>query len=511
MKKVFFTLIIAVLLIPLFTKAQSQNIFLERSFWSSNPSIDEIKEKINQGNDPLELSSNSYNATAYAITNNQPLETVKFLLSIEGNAINTLTHDGRVYVHWAAMKGNLELVKYLIEQGGKTDIVDDHGYSVLNFAAATGSKSSKFYDFLLSNGSSLSETDHHGANALLLTIPQATDFTLIDYFIEKGLSLSDADKDGNGAFYYAAKTGNIEMMDKLIEKGVDYKGINKVGGNAMIAAAQGYRKANTIEVFQYLEGKGIEANVSTKDGTTPLHLLAGRSKETDVISYFIGKGVNVNQVDGEGNTALIYASQRGSLKIIKLLADQTKDINAANNKGETALTNAVAGNSTDIVAYLIENGADANVVDKEGNNIGFYLMKSFRSRRGRGSRTAPGQSEAEGDPFMEKLEMLKKKGFDPTSVQAGGKTFFHLAAEQNDMKLLKKVHRMGVNVNKANKEGTTPLQIAAMKATDDKILKYMLEIGADKSVTTSFDETVYDLASENEVLQANNVSINFLK
>ncbi|UZR99640.1 ankyrin repeat domain-containing protein [Chondrinema litorale] len=511
MKKVFNIFIVAVFFLPLFTKAQSQNILLDRKFWSYNPSLNKVKEEIKAGNDPVKLNPMGFNGTTTAILTGQPLETIKYLVSIEGNDVNMLTHDGRNYVHWAAMRGDVELIKFLISRGAKTDIVDDHGYSVLNFAATTGQNNIELYDYLLANGSQLSETNHDGANALLLIIPHSKDFTLINYFVKKGLSLEDTDKEGNGAFYYAAKAGNIEIMDELIKKGVAYKALNEAGGNAMLAAAQGARRStNSIDVFKYLEGKGIEANITTKDGTTPLHFVARNAKDTEVISYFISKGVDVNRADSDGNTPLMIASQRGNLEIVSLLAGKTKDINTANDKGETVLTNAVADNSTEIVTFLLDKGAKVDVTDKNGNNIGFYLMKSYRAGGAHGG-SAAGQSEAEGDPFSEKLEILKKQGFNPTSVQAEGKTLFHLAAEKNDLKLLKKVHQMGVDVNKADDEGTTPLQIAAMKATNDKILKYLLEIGADKSITTSFDETVYDLASENEMLQANGVNINFLK
>ena len=51
-------------------------------------------------------------------------------------------------------------------------------------------------------------------------------------------------------------------------------------------------------------------------------------------------------------------------------------------------------------------------------------------------------------------------------------------------------------------------RIAAMKAEDDAIIKYLLAQGADKTVMTDFDETIFDLASENELLK--NKELQFL-
>ncbi|MDE0536067.1 hypothetical protein OU788_07500 [Tenacibaculum sp. L6] len=50
-----------------------------------------------------------------------------------------------------------------------------------------------------------------------------------------------------------------------------------------------------------------------------------------------------------------------------------------------------------------------------------------------------------------------------------------------------------------------------MQANNTDVINYLLSIGADKSITTDFEETVYDLAKENEVLKNQNININFLK
>ena len=57
-----------------------------------------------------------------------------------------------------------------------------------------------------------------GANLLLMAIPFDKDLTLTDYFTTKGISLKDVDNNGNTAFDYAARTGNIALLKKLISK-----------------------------------------------------------------------------------------------------------------------------------------------------------------------------------------------------------------------------------------------------------------------------------------------------
>ena len=477
--------------------AQSSNVFLQSDFWRGEPTLDLIKQKIEEGNDPLEFNSRKFNGVVNAINNGASLESVKYLIELEGHDLAELTHDGRTYIHWAALRGRTDLVKYLMTQDIKKDVVDDHGYSVLNFAANGGRTEKDLYEFLLANGSSVLEENHHGASTILLLTPTLDNFEMVDYLLSKGASLEAKDDDGSGLFYYTARRGNIAMMDMLIEKGLDYKGFNNIGANAMIAAAQGGRRANGLEVFKYLEDKGVQVNVTTSDSTTPLTAIAGRSNDPEVIKYFMAKGVDINQANKEGNTPLMMAASRGDLKIVEFIEMNSNTLNAVNTQGQSALTKAVEANSATVVKYLIEKGAQSDIVDADGNTLAYYLLQSYNPRN--------------VEDFESKIEILQSQGVDLGKKQANGNTLLHLAAEENNQYLVEKMLALGVDVNAANEEGTTPLQIAAMKADDEKILKVLLAAGADKKVKTIFDESVYALASENELLSANNVNIDFLK
>ena len=477
--------------------AQSSNVFLQSDFWRGEPTLDDIKQQIEEGNDPLEFNSRKFNGVVYAINNGASLESVKYLIELEGHDLAELTHDGRTYIHWAALRGRTDLVKYLMTQDIKKDVVDDHGYSVLNFAANGGRTEKELYDFLLANGSSVLEENHHGASTILLLTPTLDNFEMVDYLLSKGASLEAKDDDGSGLFYYTARRGNIAMMDMLIEKGLDYKGANDLGANAIIAAAQGGRRANGLEVFQYLEDKGVQVNVTTSDGTTPLTAIAGRTNDPEVIRYFMEKGVDINQADNEGNTPLMMAASRGDLKIVELIESKSSTLNAVNTQGQSALTKAVETNSATVVEYLIDQGAKSGIADADGNTLAYYLVQSYNPRN--------------VEDFESKIEILKSEGINFGHKQSKGNTLLHLAAEENNEYLVEKMIALGVDVNAANDDGTTALQIAAMKADDVKILKVLLAAGADKKVKTVFDESVYALASENELLSANNINIEFLK
>ncbi len=486
--------IVLVLSLSVQLVAQESNAFLNREYWKGKPSIAQVKQTIKEGNNPAEANGANFDVVATAILADAPNETIKYLISQKGNGVNKLTHDGRTYIFWAAYRGNSDLMAYLISNGAKTDILDDHGYSIINFAAYAGNKNTKVYDLCLANGANLkTDVTQDGANALLLAAPKDDTFELTNYFISKGLSQNSVDRNGNGVFNYVARTGNIYLMDKLLQKGIT--------GNdqAFVFAAYGNRgSANTINVYTYLESKKLNPNVANNQGVTPLHIVAARSQDLQVIQYLLNKGLSVNKADNQGNTPFIEAASRNNLDVLKILAEQVDNFNTSNTKGQTALTNAIAHNSMAVVAFLLQKGADSNVVDASGNNIAYYLLEGYSARN--------------KEQFTEKFQALSRlKQIDLAKPQQNGNTWYHLAVVKNNFELLQLANTMDIDVNAKNNQGNTALILAAMKATDDSILKYLIEKGADKTITTDFGETVYELAQENELLKKNNVSITFLK
>ena len=134
---------------------------------------------------------------------------------------------------------------------------------------------------------------------------------------------------------------------------------------------------------------------------------------------------------------------------------------------------------------------------KKGTTLVYYLVKSYNDKK--------------TEEFKLKLNILTKNGFNIKENQQNGNTLFHLALEKNSINLLKQINDLGINVNAKNKDGLTVLHKAVMIAQNETIIKYLLSIKADKNIKTDFDESVYELASENEILKQNKIDISFLK
>ncbi|WP_258100958.1 ankyrin repeat domain-containing protein [Marinoscillum pacificum] len=475
-----------------------------RDFWKDKPDMATVKAELDKGFDFTEVNGMS-DPVALSIVNDADHEIIKLLIDQPGVDLTHLTAENRIYLHWAANKSNHIIADYLLEKGSDINFLDANGHTAFTFAGFQGNLTTDLIDVFVKHGVDLQKKypEKNGANILLISIPYDKDLTVTDYLVSKGVSIKSVDDEGYTAFHHAAKIGHVDMMKKLVERGVDYD------DQALIVASQGtYRTANTIQVYQFLvEELGLNAQVVSPKGQNVLHGVSKKNGQEDIISYFLEKGVDINLTDEAGNTPFINASSKG-IETVKLMKPYLKkgSINRINSDGQTALMLAAGNGDSQTVSLLIDLGADVTIKDENGNDAGYYLVANYRAP---GSRRGPAKGAK--DPFPDKLKALIQAGYDPNATQENGKTLLHLAAESDNLNLVEAVVSSGTAINKVDEDGTTPLQIAAMKATDDQVLKFLVEKGADKSVETGFGETAYDLAAENETLMKAGIDIQFLK
>jgi len=487
-------LLLVLACLPALIYAQ-KNTLHDQAFWKGKPGIEKVKAEIDKGNSPTEASSNGLDAIVTAINAQAENDVIKFLIELGGNKVNKPVVYGRTYIFWAAIRGNADLMEYLVSKGAKVDLHDNFGYSALTLAAANGQTNTRVYDICIREGVvPKKEIARGGTNALLLIAPYDKDFSLIEYFVSKGIDIKSKDSVGSTVFDYAVRSGNVDVLKKLTQKGV------KFSPNIMYTASVSGRGGSgaSLELYKYLEELKADPKATSANGDNVFHNLARRAKQEEIIQYFLSKGVDINQPNSDGTTPFMNAAYLNpDTATISFLLPLVKDINQVNKRGLSALSMAVRRNTPEVVSLLIAKGADIKVTDAEGYNLTFYLIHSYSPQRPEG--------------FEAKLKILQDKGLDVTVPQKNGNTLYHMVLYRNGLPLLKRIESFKVDVNAKNNEGLTPLHKAALTAKDDRILKYLLSIGAKKDVQTGFNETAYDLAKENEYLTKNNISIDFLK
>lgn len=495
-------LAVALLMLSTSLVAQQKNVFHDQNFWRTNPTLATIQAEIQKGNSPSAMSANDFDAVSMAINNNASTEVIKFLFEQEGNSATKTTNHSRTYLHWAAARGNADIVQFLIEKGANVQALDSHFDPPLVFASNFGMTNPAVFEAFEKAGIDLKQRLKNGATYMMLGAASDEGSKLMDFLTTKGLTLNDTDENGATVFDYAARTGNIAHMQALIKKGL--KPTNK----ALLFAAQGTRRAsNGIDVYKYLiEKLKLKTSVQDVDGNNMLHLIARKQNQLEIVNYLIAKGLNPNTISKDGNNMLIIAAGGADSEMVHFLLHKTPNVNIVNNKGESALTSAIASGSIDIAKMLLSHKANVQVRDIKGNNLAFYLIQSHRP-----ARTAPGNNAATTDVFSEKLNLLKASGLNISAAQKDKNTLYHLAAQKDDLELFKKIAHLGIDINAKNDEEMTVLHKIALTAQNDKILKFLLSKNADKSIETEFGETAYDLAEQNNYLKSAKVDISFLK
>jgi len=345
------------------------------------------------------------------------------------------------------------------------------------------------------NGVDLKQTNRAGANAILLSAPHSKDGKAIKYFQQKGVDVHATDIQGNNILFYAAKRGNIDLMKKYIDQGFDDKKLNTEGENLVLFASHGGRGySNPLEVYQYLDSLDLDMTLTSHNGENALHNIASNTKDVSIVDFFIKKGIDSHQIDKEGNTAFLNAAKSNNLLVLRKLAPLIKNIDQQNKEGFSAMTYSTRALSLEAFEFLKEKGANVHIVDADGNNLFYHLFNAYSNRN------------------RERFEV-----FENTLATAGvsfknaskKESLLHIAIAKGEKDLIQKALELGADVNQKNSDGLAPLHLAAMKAIDEKLLQLLINQGADKKMLTDFDESAYDLAQENELL--NKTKIIFLK
>lgn len=476
---------------------QAQNKFLNQKFWKQKPPIKTIEKYIKEGHNITERNNRGWNGITYAILNDINNNTLKHFFN-KGIDVNTITHDGRTYIFWAGYKGNLELMKYLLKKGAKTNLKDDKGNSLIQFVAIGGVSDPKVYDLLIENGLNPKEVTKNGRNLAHIYAQNMKDISLLNYFSKKGIDILAVDKNGNGIFNYASTNRDVTLLKQLIAKKAPTNLISKDKENAFYFLTRGrFRGGNklTLEAIKYLENLGVSPSFVTANNENALHNLAFSAEEPKIFNHFINKGISVNLTNKRGNTPFMNAAYRNTEKVLEILSKGLKNINQQNKDGHSALTIAIRRNKPEIVEYLLKKGADISVKDKKKQSLAYHLVDAFRDI----------------NDFKNKATLLTKKGLTLTEKLKNNNTLLHNAVKDEELELVKELINLKLDVNAKNNEDVTPLHLASMMNKNTEIIKFLLSVGADKNSKTIMGETAYELASENEVFKNKNIDITLLK
>jgi peroxiredoxin len=154
-----------------------------------------------------------------------------------------------------------------------------------------------------------------------------------EYEAEEGWLDSEGEDEGHTELLLAARSGDVEAVERLIADGADPDDRDRRGRTALAHAAA----AGNDEAIAMLIEAGAELEAACDAGHTPLaHASIGG--HPDAVKALAAAGASVDATDYQGWTPLMHAARRGWVDVIETLLESGADASVQRPAdGRTAL------------------------------------------------------------------------------------------------------------------------------------------------------------------------------
>jgi len=323
--------------------------------------------------------------------------------------------------------------------------------------------------------------------------------------ISQHVDVNAALPDGATALSWAVFLDLPEIAGQLIDAGANVNAAGEYGETPLtLALANG-----DVALTEKLLKAAADPKATRWNGETTLMIAAGAGSVEEV-KLLIAAGLDVNATEGhKGQNALMWAAAEGHSDVVDVLIQNGANVNATTRNGFTPLTFAVVKNDAASVRRLIQAGADPNYA---------LPVKEKDGRKGKAANLEQnGNEDKDRDKANDTIKMLTLAGAyrsaeaaialldggaDPNVADRHGKTALHVAAEEGQLELVKKLLSKGANVNARTESSPpsdtifftlageqTPLLIAA-KYNHPEVMRALIAAGADTKVKAQDGSTL---------------------
>lgn len=216
----------------------------------------------------------------------------------------------------ASENSRVDSLKYFIDKGADPDI-QALGITLLEISCIRGNL--EVVKFLVENGASVNGKRVKGKP--LINAAQHGNTDIVEYLISKGANVNaipvyEDGSRGGSALISAVMGGYLDIVKLLVENGADLEYQEESSDKetvVMVAARNGSR-----HILEYLVQKGANINYQDQNGKTAL-MYTVTSGQKDNVEVLMKYKPDLSLKDKDGHTALDMAKERKKKDIIKIL------------------------------------------------------------------------------------------------------------------------------------------------------------------------------------------------
>ncbi|KAJ8667125.1 hypothetical protein QAD02_008787 [Eretmocerus hayati] len=449
--------------------------------------LSQVKSLINKHGLHSKAWLGGYNLLIEALQNRHA-EVAKLLLE-HGSQVNTNNRQPTdTPLHFAAIAGDVDVVKMILSRRAKIDAVNQEGVTPLY--NAVDHNNVEVTILLLKHGAKASVVDYYNQSLLHIAV-QRECYLIVQVLLTKvETNVNAQDEYGRVPLHFAmlnaCSQAVLEKMNLSASICIDQEGSREIVSLLLKNGANVNHKSDwttplqiaieksCVDIVEELlsYGASTETNFESREylGLTPLQV-ASQKGSKEIVDLLLRNGSNVNAASKANLTPLYIAAQRGHRKIVKLFLKHGATIDEKNpdlliaavkygylriiefflqrgasanmfHKGMSLLHSAAMYDREKVVELLLEYKADVNALDKTGESPLFYAVR-IGSWRIAESLLAGGAD-------------LK---INPTILNTAVKTS---SAEIIQLLLSHKA-----DVNTRDRSGKTPLQLVVFSISDE--------------------------------------------
>ncbi|XP_071698438.1 potassium channel AKT1-like [Rutidosis leptorrhynchoides] len=179
----------------------------------------------------------------------------------------------------------------------------------------------------------------------------------------------------------------------------------------------------------------------------PLSLCFATLRGDDLLlQKMLKKGLDPNESDSNGRTPLHIAASKGSVNCVLLLLDYGSDPNCSDSEGNVPLWEAIIGNHESLVRILSDNGATLS----SGDVAQYSCIAAEKND-------------------LNLLKKIVRHGGDITRVRKDGSTALHVAVTEGNIEMVKFLLEKGANIDQQDQQGWTPRDLAEQQGHEEII------------------------------------------